>query len=143
MDLALRTLHVLVAAAWFGHKLLVPGDIRAAVTDSVESTRELLPRLRRAERMGQFSGVGTLATGGLLIWWVGVEGVAVTKWIGLGLVLAAILTGAIVARPASNAFHASAEAGDRPGAARAGRTITRVLAVESLLWAATLALMMV
>lgn len=142
MDLALRTLHVLVAAAWFGHKLLVPGDIRAAVTDSVESTRGLLPRLKRAERFGQFSGVGTLVTGALMVWWVGVDGVAVSIWVGFGLVLAAILTGAIVARPASNAFRALAEAGDRPGAAKAGRIITRVLAVESMLWAATLVLML-
>ena len=142
MDLFLRVLHVAVAAAWFGHKLLVPGDIRSAVTAGTGSTRELLPRLKRAERLGQVTGVGTLLTGGLLIWHVGYDTVAVAVWVGLGLVLLAIVIGAVVARPASHEFFAAADAGDRPAAARAGRVISRVLAAESLLWAVTLVLML-
>jgi len=143
MDLLLRVLHVGVAAAWFGHKLLVPGDIAANVTAGMEQTRDLIPRLNRAERLGQVTGVGTLLTGLGLAWYLGFDTIEWTVYVGLGLVLVAILIGATAARPASNRFRAAVADSDRPTAAKEGRTLSRMLAVESLIWTATLALMLV
>jgi hypothetical protein len=143
MELLLRVLHVGVAAAWFGHKLLVPKDISSTVTAGVEQTRELLPRLNRAERLGQIAGVGTLLTGLGLAWYLGFGTIGWNVWTGLGLVLAAIVLGATAARPASNRFRAAVADSDRPTAAKEGRTLSRVLALESLIWTVTLALMLV
>lgn len=142
MDLLLRVLHVGVAAAWFGHKLLVPKDISSTVTTGMDETRALIPRLNRAERLGQVTGIGTLFTGLGLAWYLGFDTIAVTVWIGLGMVVLAIVIGATTARPASNRFRAAVAESDRPSAAREGRALSRVLALESLIWAVTLALML-
>ena len=143
MDLFLRFLHIAVAAAWFGHKLLVPGDIKAALASGQGESNDLVPRLNRAERLGQLTGVGTVLTGLLLAWFVGFDTVAATTYFGLGLVVLAILIGATIARPASNALRSAISNEDRAGAALAGRQIRRVLAIEGLLWSATLVTMLV
>lgn len=142
MELVLRFLHVGVAAAWFGHKLLIPGDITGSLAD-LDRARALLPRLGRAERLGRSTGVGTLVTGLLLAWWVGFASVAWTVWVGLGLVLVAIALGAGVARPASVALVGAIEDGDLTMARGAGARLNRVLGAESLLWAAALVTMLV
>lgn len=141
MDILLRVLHVGVAAAWFGHKLLVPKDISSTVTAGMEQTRDLIPRLNRAERLGQVTGTGTLLTGLGLAWYLGFDTIGANVWAGLGLVLVAVVMGATSARPASNRFRSAVADSNRPEAAKEGRTLSRVLALESLIWAMTLALM--
>lgn len=143
MILTLRILHVAIAAAWFGHKLLVPADIRESVHAGQANAEALLRRLRRAERFGILSGLGTLLSGGALMWVIGVDTVSLWIWVGLALVLVAIGLGAAVARPASKRLRAAITRGDRVEATVAGRQINRVLGIEMLLWMAALATMII
>lgn len=140
MTVFLRVLHIGVAAAWFGHKLLVPGDIRQALVDQSSADR-LLSRLGQAERLGQATGIGTLVTGALLWWNVGSVDTGVM--IGAGLVILAILLGAAVARPASNALKSAIGSSDLARARSAGNRVMTVLGVESLLWVTALTAMVI
>ncbi len=135
MTVFLRVLHIGVAAAWFGHKLLVPGDLRASL-DSTQSGDQLIGRLERAERLGQITGVGTLLTGALLWWNVGSVDTGVM--VGAGLVVVAILIGATMARPASIRLKRAILDADMPAARSAGQRIVAVLTVESVLWVGAL-----
>lgn len=141
MILALTVAHIAIAAAWFGHKLLVPGDIRRSAGAGPDDASGLLSRMKRAERFGQLTGLGTLISGGLLVWAVGAGTVGIGVWVGAGLVLVAIALGALVARPASKRLMAAVESGDRVAASIAGAQIGRVLGVESLLWLGALTAM--
>ena len=141
IELALRVLHIGVAAAWFGHKLLVPSDLASSLGDQA-AAEALLPRVARAERLGQVTGVGTLLTGLLLAWFLGFSTIGHGVWVGLALVLVAIAIGATVARPASNALVAGVEAGNLEAARTAAVRLQRVLAVESVLWALALVAML-
>lgn len=141
MVLALDILHIVLAAAWFGHKLLIPGDIRRSVHSG--QAEGLVERMRRAERFGILTGLGTLLSGGALMWAVGPETVSLWIWMGLGLVIVAIGTGAVVARPASKRLREAVNRADRVEATVAGRQINRVLGVESLLWLGALVTMVV
>ncbi|MGD2060412.1 MAG: hypothetical protein PVF87_06085 [Acidimicrobiia bacterium] len=141
MIAALTILHIAIASAWFGHKLLIPGDIRASAGLKTEQAGRFLQRLRRAERLGQLTGVGTLVSGAALWWAVGFETVDAGVWVGAGLVVGAILVGAAIGRPASNQLRYAVERGDRVEATIAGGRLSRVLAVESLLWVGALAAM--
>jgi hypothetical protein len=141
MILALRIAHIAIAAAWFGHKLLIPGDIRRSISGDPDLAGPFLDRLRRAERFGQLTGIGTLLSGVALLGAVGVETVDVGVWIGLGLVVTAIAVGAIVARPASTELREAVGRGDRVEATIAARRISQVLSVESVLWVGALVAM--
>lgn len=142
MILALRVLHIAVAAAWFGHKLLVPGDIRRSVQAGRPEDEALLIRLKRAERLGQVTGIGTVLTGAALAWAVGVETVSFWIWVGLGIVVVAIAIGATIARPASKRLHEAVRRGDRVDATVAAGRVNRVLGFEGLLWVGALATML-
>lgn len=141
MLVALTVVHIAIAAAWFGHKLLIPGDIRRSVSIGNAEAEAFLSRLGRAQRFGIITGLGTVLSGGVLAWAVGVESVRPGVWVGAGLVIVAIALGAIVARPASQRLIAAVQADDRAGASRAGAQVARVLGVESLLWLGALTAM--
>jgi hypothetical protein len=143
MIVAFEIAHIAIAAAWFGHKLLIPGDIRRSASAGADQAPAFLVRLRRAERLGVLTGLGTLLSGSALAWLVGVETVDIGVWVGLGLVLAAIATGAIVGRPASRRLREAVSNGDRVEATIAGRQVSQVLGVESLLWLGALTAMVV
>jgi hypothetical protein len=91
-------------------------------------------RLKRAERLGMLTGLGTLVSSGALLWAVGADTVRLGVGVGIGLVLIAIVIGATVARPASFRLCEAVDSGDRAGAAAAGRQLIRVLGTASLLW---------
>lgn len=139
----MKVIHVATAAAWFGHKLLVPTDLRRSLGAGIDEARRLVPRLERAEAFGIATGLGTLVTGLSLVFVEGASTIRPLVWVGLGLVLAAIATGAIIARPASNRFRRSVGAGDLTAAAADARTLSAVLGVEALLWVGALATMLV
>lgn len=141
MIVALTALHIAVAAAWFGHKLLIPGEIRRSAGAGPDQAEALLLRLRRAERFGQVTGAGTLLSGGALLWAVGVDTVGVGVWVGTGLVVASVVIGATLARPASKRLATAVGAGDRVAATIAGGEVGRVLGIESLLWLGALTAM--
>lgn len=141
MSAALTILHIGIAAAWFGHKLLIPGDIRASAGARTESAAPFLVRLQRAERLGVATGLGTLLSGAALWWVVGFDTVDAGVWLGAGLVLGAILIGATMGGPATKRLRAAIEDGDRVEATVAGGRVNRVLGIESLLWVGALTAM--
>lgn len=143
MILVLTIAHVAIAAAWFGHKLLLPGDIRASVHAGQAEAGDLVLRLRRAARLGILTGLGTLVSGAALMWAVGVGTVSFWIWIGLALVISALVVGVLVARPAYKRLTTAVESGDRVAATVEGRQIGRALAAESLLWLGALTTMLV
>jgi hypothetical protein len=143
MIVTLEIVHIAIAAAWFGHKLLIPGDIRRSVHAGQSESEALLRRMKRAERLGIVTGLGTVLSGGALLWLVGVDTVAIGIWVGLGLVLAAIFLGATLGRPASKRLREAVSRGDRVEATIAGGQISRVLGLESLLWLGALTSMVV
>jgi hypothetical protein len=139
----LEIAHIAFAAAWFGHKLLIPGDIRRAVHAGGAESEALVGRMRRAERFGILAGLGTLLSGGGLMWLVGIDTVDVGIWVGLALVLAALVLGAMMRRPASRLLRNAVARGDRVEATIAGGQISRALGLESLLWLGALVSMVV
>jgi len=143
MTVTLEILHIAIAAAWFGHKLLIPGDIRRSVHAGQAESEALLTRMRRAERFGIITGLGTLLSGCALMWVVGIDTVDVGIWVGLGLVLAALALGLTMGRPASRGLRAAITNGDRVDATIAGGQISRALGLESLLWLGALVSMVV
>ena len=82
-----------------------------------------------------------MLTGGLLWWYLGSVGTGVM--VGAGLVVAAILIGATVARPASNSLRSAVSSGDLETARRAGSRVMGVLGIESLLWVGALVAMVI
>ena len=112
MILITKIIHVAFAAAWFGHKLLVPRDIRASIHSRHEHMG-LIQRIVRAERVGIVSGVGTLVSGiGLIVLTTGVAEAPLRIWLGLAAVLAMFVVGAVVARPAWRDVRGGLEAND-------------------------------
>ncbi|MGZ8785601.1 MAG: hypothetical protein ACXW1Y_08580 [Acidimicrobiia bacterium] len=138
-----RILHIAVAAVWFGHKLLIPADLRQSIGGGVEQAGALIVRLRRAEQLGVITGLGTLLTGLVLVFMIGPAMVGSGIYVGLGLVLGAIALGAIVARPASVRLREAVTAGDLEAAGSEARTVSQVLVAESVLWSAALVSMLV
>lgn len=144
MVITLKILHIALAAAWFGHKLLVPGDVKASVQSLASTEGErFLHRLQRAQRLGQVTGIGTLAAGIALAFAVDASTVDNAVWIGATLVVVAIVVGAIFARPASNELRDAVSASDRPRATVAGNRLNRILGLESLLWLGALSGMVI
>jgi hypothetical protein len=141
MLVALTVIHIAIAAAWFGHKLLIPGDIRRSAAAGDAQADAFLARLRRAQGFGILTGFGTVLSGGMLAWEIGVERVRPGVWVGAGLVIVAIALGAIVARPASRRLVDAVQASDRVGASRASAQVRSVLGIESLLWMGALTAM--
>jgi hypothetical protein len=135
--------HIAFAAAWFGHKLLLPGDIRKAVHAGGPESEALLGRVKRSGRFGILTGLGTLLSGAGLMWLVGIDTLDIGIWVGLGLVVAALLLGAMMRRPASRLLQEAVGRGDRVEATIAGGQISRALGLESLLWIGALVAMVV
>lgn len=135
--------HIAVAAAWFGHKLLIPRDVRVSVREA-ESGRYLLERMRRARTFGIVTGVLTLGTG---IWLVtlttGFAGAPITIHIAMGAVIAMFLVGFFVRRPAWKRVANAIDAGDSPAAAGGANRLNSALNLESLLWILALSMMII
>ena len=139
----LRFLHILFAAAWFGHKLLIPGDIRRSTGSGGSTDDGFLHRLARAERLGIISGLGTVLFGGALAFEIGIDTVDIGVWIGTVLAVAAIGVGAIAGRPVVERLRTAVNNGQRTDAAAAGAQLNRILGAESLLWVGALAAMVI
>ncbi len=141
--LVTRVAHVVVAAAWFGHKLLIPADLRHAAAGLDGPDLQLVARLRRSQRLGTLTGLGTLATGAALIALIGQDLVPFRIYVGLGLVLVMFLVASIMGRPAWGSLKSSLEEGARTTATSAARRLARSLNIESMLWVAALVTMIV
>lgn len=142
MILITKILHVTFAAAWFGHRILVPRDLRQSIHNRHEHMG-LIQRVVRAERVGIVSGVGTLATGIALI--VLTSGFAETPlriWLGLAAVIAIFMVGALLASPAWRDVRAGLEANDLPRAVSRVGSLIGALRLEGLLWIVALTTML-
>ena len=135
--------HIAFAAAWFGHKLLIPRDVRNSVRDPA-SGANLLDRMKRAQALGLFSGLVTLGTGiWLMILTTGIAEAALTTYVALGAVLAMFLVGGLVARPAWATIRDAIRSGDTPGAVGGVTSFNRAINLESLLWILALSMMVI
>lgn len=136
-------LHITLAAAWFGQKLLVPRDVRNSVRNS-ETASLLVARVRRARNLGLVSGVGTLATGIWLVYLTtGFADAPIQTYVALGAVLAMFVVGAMAARPAWKQIEKAVREGDTPHAVGAAVGFGRALNLESLLWILALTMMVI
>jgi hypothetical protein len=135
--------HVAFAAAWFGHKLLIPRDVRVSVREP-DSGRNLVSRMRRAQRLGLLSGLLTLGTG---VWLVtlttGFSEAPVEIHISLAIVMVMLIVGFIAARPAWKRIKDAIDAGDTPGAVGGVTSFNRAMNLESLLWILALTMMII
>lgn len=143
MILATKILHVVFAAAWFGHKLLVPRDVRQSIHDP-GGPGSLIRRMARAERLGILAGLGTVATGiGLILLTTGFAGTPLRIYIGLAAALAMFFVGGLVASPAWREIRSGLEADDLPRAAARVSSFTGALRLEGLLWVLALTTMLI
>jgi hypothetical protein len=139
---ALKIAHIAVAAAWFGHKLLIPSDIRESIRASAGELS--VQRLKRAERLGVVSGLLTLLSGLALIYLTTGFGDAPLRiYVGLGAVLAMFVVGAVSGRPASKQIKAGLLEGDAVMASAAEPRLRRALGLENLLWVLALGTMVI
>lgn len=140
--LAIATiLHVLFASAWFGHKLLIPRDVRISVRQP-ETVSLLIDRMARAQTLGIISGIGTLGTG---LWLIdlssGFGGVPVEIYVAGAAVLAMFVVGVGVATPAWRTIRRALEAENIPDAVAGVSRFNRAINLESLLWILALTMM--
>ncbi len=135
--------HIAVAAAWFGYKLLIPRDVRVSVREP-ERGKYLVDRIRRARTFGTVAGLLTLGTG---IWLVtlttGFGEAPVTIHIAMGAVIAMLLVGLLVERPAWKRIASAISAGDTPAAVGGANSFNSALNLESLLWILALSMMVI
>ena len=143
MIVAVKILHIAAAAVWFGHKLLIPGDVRTSIHD-LPGAASFIDRMKRAERLGIAAGLVTLLSGLGLIYLVwGFAEAPLRIYFGLASALAMFVVGLTVARPAWQRIRLGIETGDIPAAAAGEVPFTRALALENLLWVLALGTMLV
>lgn len=141
MMVALKIAHVAFAAAWFGHKLLIPGDIKESV-HSVDGAALFVRRIERAERLGIASGLLTIASGlGLIYFGTGFAEAPLRIYLGLAATIAMVVIGATMARPAWKTIRMGLLDGDAAGASAGEPALRRSLTLENLLWLAALGAM--
>lgn len=141
--LVTKILHIAFAAAWFGHKLLIPRDVRQSIHNPAESPG-LIQRMARAERLGIASGFGTLLTGiGLIMLTDGFAETPLRIYVGLGAVLAMFAVGALVGSPAWRGVRGGLEADDLPRAASRMGSLIGALRLEGVLWILALTTMLI
>ncbi len=140
MRTVVLVVHVAAAAAWFGHKLLLPGDVNRSIAAGRGAAQEMLGRVGRGAPLGIGSALVTVASGlGLLA----LDGWSATVLVGLGIMaaLGALVTGAVAGRRAWKGLVAAVESAELPTAAAFGRRFGRTLVGENVLWLAALAAM--
>jgi hypothetical protein len=141
--LAAKIIHVAFAAAWFGHKLLIPRDLRQSIHQR-EDGEAVIARMRRAERFGIVSGFGTVLSGLALIWLTtGFADTPLPIWLGLAAALAMFVVGGAVARPAWRVIRQGLAEDDYPRAASRSRSFVSALHLEGLLWVLALTAMLI
>lgn len=139
----LTIVHIAAAAAWFGHKLLIPGDVHASIRD-VEGAARFVARISRARRLGVIAGILTIGTGVWLLYEVfGFSDAPVRIWVGLGAALAIFLVAYSITRPAWRRIRSGMEQGDPASASSGVVRFRQALMLENLLWVLALATMVI
>ena len=143
LGIALVALHIAFAAVWFGHKLALPSDMRAAIHAMEGPETGLVGRLRRSVALDWVAAVGVLATGVLLAYRQGFGEVKVSVWAGATAALGLVAVAIMVTGPARRDLRAALAAGQRPEATAAGKRVAGAINIEGLLWLVALVLMLV
>lgn len=138
-ELALRIVHVALAATWFGASWLAAGDIKHTVAKGQPFVEALPERIARLERLAIPSGLLAFVTGlGLVVVIYGFGNVPLRLWIVIGLTLATFLVGGLLASPAWRRVKAAIAESDLTAAALHANTFARFMRVEHTLRLATL-----
>jgi hypothetical protein len=139
----LTVVHIAAAAAWFGHKLLIPGDVHASIRD-VDGAPRFVSRIGRARRLGTVAGVVTIGTGIWLVYEVfGFADTPIRIWVGLGSALAIFVVAFVIARPAWKRIRSGMEDRDPASAASGVVRFRQALMLENFLWVLALVTMVV
>jgi hypothetical protein len=139
MRTLLLVVHIAAASAWFGHKLMIPRDIRRSISDQGQASA-MVERVGAAAPLGIGAALVTIASGiGLLA----LNNWTATTLLGLGIMaaLGAVVVGASSARRAWAALEDAVRQSDLALAAAFGRRFSRSMAFENLLWLTALAAM--
>ncbi len=139
MRTLLLVVHIAAAAAWFGHKLMIPRDIRGSLAEHGRAS-EMIERVGAAAPLGIASALITVVSGvGLLV----LNSWTASALLGLGTMaaLGAIAVGASSARRAWTSLVRAVNERDLALAGAFGRRFSRAIALENLLWLAALAAM--
>ncbi|MEX2278743.1 MAG: hypothetical protein WEA76_01500 [Acidimicrobiia bacterium] len=140
MRTLLLVIHIGAAAAWFGHKLTIPREIRSSLATGGGVAEAMVQRLSVTARLGISSAVVTVLSGIGLLWSAGWTASAVLG-VGIMAAIGAIALGAGAARPAWAGLASAVEEGDLALAGAFGRRFARFLHLENLLWLAALVAM--
>ena len=139
-----KMIHIVAAAVWFGHKILLPRDLRSSLQAGGDQARGLIPRIERAERLGMASGLLTLFSGfAMILLSGGFAAMPLRIYIGMSLVIVMFLLGAIIARPAWSQVKRGIETEELEASRFGARRLIRVFVIEQSLWAAVLVTMVV
>lgn len=91
MYLALRLVHILAAATWFAGTLTLASDVRRSLELGGTAARGMVDRVQRALLLSSAAGLGTLASGlGLIFFLGGFAHLPVRIHVGFGLSLVAL-----------------------------------------------------
>lgn len=140
MHTLLLVIHIAAAAAWFGHKLTIPRDIRVGLASGQDVAVAMVDRLTTTARLGIGSALLTVLSGiGLLA----VAGWSASVLLGVGIMAAvgAIVVGVTLGRAAWSGLTAAVRGGEFDLAGAFGRRFSRSLHLENLLWLTALAAM--
>jgi hypothetical protein len=134
MLVIVKVVHIVFAAAWFGHKLLIPRDIDKSLVEQSHADG-LVRRMHIAERLGIGAGLGTVLTGvGLVFITTGWGEASALIWVALGAALAMFVVGGVIARPAWMRIEAGVAEGDLRKAHQEAAVFKRTLVAENTLW---------
>jgi uncharacterized membrane protein len=140
---AVKLVHILATAVWFGGGLFLPGDIRRTLALGRPHADALVPRIKRVVPFLIGGGNLTLLSGLALVFIAGgFAAVPPRILVGLGLTVLLLGLGASVVAPTWNRIaHLVESGGDLAEAGRIARRFSVLNHVEHALWLAVLALM--
>jgi hypothetical protein len=141
LSLAIRFLHILVAAVWLGSALFWPGALRRALGLGAPHPAPALALARKGLGLDLGFGVATLATG--LVYASPLGGVPIRTGIFVGLFFAAARVALLVglARPAVRRAGDAFAAGRLDDARTAAKPVAAYAGVAHLLWLGALVTM--
>lgn len=140
---AIKFIHILSAAIWFGSKFLVPVDIRRAIADGGSPLDAAIRRINLAQKVVITTATITLASGIAIIFMYG-GFAAVPPRIHAGFVLTLVLfaLGAFAVDKVWARIRDAVKRGEgRAELDRLERLFSRLMTLENILWCVVLFLM--
>jgi hypothetical protein len=140
---AVKLIHVLSIAIWFGPKLLVPADLRRAIADGAAAMEAAVRRINLVQKVTIAASMATLASGLAMIFlYGGFSAVPLRIHIGFGLTLAIFGLGAFgVDKTWARIRTGVKEGKDRSELDAWARRLSFLMTLENVVWLAILLLM--